>query len=131
MNRWLAISFPVALTLMLGCVSSRPVQRESRMPFIRIAELEIDPPHLEAFVAIVKEEMAESLRVEPGVLALYAVAEKDNPAHLRFFEMYADEAAYNAHRESPHFQKYVAGTQNMIVSRKLIDTVPVELGVKP
>jgi quinol monooxygenase YgiN len=100
------------------------------MPYVRIAELEIDPAQLEGYTAAVKEEMDTSVRVEAGVLAIYAVAEKDNPDKLRFFEMYADEAAYRAHIESPHFKKYAATTKAMIVSRKLIDTVPVQLSAK-
>ena len=51
------------------------------------------------------------MRVEPGVLSIYRVAEKGNPAKLRFFEMYADEGAHRAHIESPHFRKYVAVTK--------------------
>ena len=100
------------------------------MPYVRIAELEIDPAQLDAYKASVKEEMEASVRVEPGVLAIYAVAEKDHPTKLRFFEMYADEAAYNSHRESPHFKKYVETTKDMIKSRKLIETVPIQLSDK-
>src|SRR3954470_17645305 len=79
---------------------------EARMPYVRIAELEIDPARLDAYKASVKEEMEASVRVEPGVRAIYAVAEKDNPVRLRFFEIYADEAAYRSHRETAHFKKY-------------------------
>ncbi len=101
------------------------------MPFVRIAELEIDPASLERFTAAVKEEMEISVRVEPGVLAIYAVAEKDAPQRLRFFEIYADEAAYRAHIASPHFRKYFETTKDMITSRRLIDAVPVQLSAKP
>ena len=97
---------------------------------VRVAELEIDPAQLEGYKAAVREEIETSVRVEPGVLAIYAVAEKDNPSKLRFFEMYADEAAYRAHIDSPHFKKYVETTKPMITSRKLIDTVPIQLSAK-
>ncbi len=70
------------------------VAQEANGPVIRIAELEIDPAQMAAYSAAVKEEMEESIRVEPGVLALYAVSIKGQPNHLRFFEMYADQAAY-------------------------------------
>ena len=43
---------------------------------VRIAHLQIKPEFLEAFTAAVKEEMEAALRVEPGVLAIYAVADK-------------------------------------------------------
>lgn len=97
---------------------------------VRIAELVIDPVQLEAYTAAVKEEMEESIRVEPGVLAIYSVAEKGKPNSLRFFEVYANDEAYRAHLESPHFKKYIAVTQPMIQSRKLIETVPVQLSAK-
>jgi quinol monooxygenase YgiN len=103
---------------------------EPHLPHVRIAELEIDPAQLESYEAAVKDEIETSVRVEPGVLAIYAVAEKDCPSRLRFFEIYADEAAYRAHRESAHFKKYVQTTKDMIISRKLVETVPIQLSAK-
>ena len=85
-------------------------------PYVRVADIEVDPAQREAFISAVRDEMDESVRVEPGVLALYAVAEKDAPCRLRFFEIYADEAAYDAHLESPHFRKYRTTTEPMIRS---------------
>ena len=96
-------------------------------PIVRIADIGVDPAQREAFISAVKEEMDESIRVEPGVLALYAVAEKDSPSRLRFFEVYADEAAYDAHLQSPHFRKYRATTEPMIRTRVLVETVPIQL----
>ena len=121
----------VAVVMVCGIASAATVQaQEAGKTVVRIAELVIDPAQLDAYKAAVKEEMEESIRVEPGVLAIYSVAEKDKPNNLRFFEIYADNEAYQAHIESPHFKKYVAITQPMIQSRKLIETVPVQLSVK-
>ncbi len=99
-------------------------------PFVRVADIEVDPEQREAFISAVKEEMDEAVRLEPGVLAIYAVAEKDVPCRLRFFEVYADEAAFNAHLESPHFRKYRMTTEPMVRSRTLIETVPIQLSSK-
>ncbi|MBS6142360.1 MAG: antibiotic biosynthesis monooxygenase [Bilophila sp.] len=94
---------------------------------VRIAHLQIKPEFLEAFTAAVKEEMEAALRVEPGVLAIYAVADKNDPTKLTFIEMYADEDAYQVHRDTPHFQKYFHTTKDMIAERVLLEAVPVEL----
>ena len=94
---------------------------------VRIAHLQIKPEFLEAFTAAVKEEMEAALRVEPGVLAIYAVADKNDPTKLTFIEMYADEDAYQVHRDTPHFQKYFHATKDMIAERVLLEAVPVEL----
>jgi quinol monooxygenase YgiN len=99
-------------------------------PFVRIAELEIDPAQLERFKGAVREQIDAAVRVEPGVQALYAVSVKDNPSLIRVFEMYADEGAYMAHLETPHFKKFRAVTDDIVKSRKLIDAVPIVLGAK-
>ncbi len=97
---------------------------------VRIAQLVIDPAQLAAYHTAVKEEMTDSVRLEPGVLSIYSVAEKDHPNRLHFFEIYADEAAYRSHIASAHFQKYVKATQSMIMSRVLIETEPVQLSTQ-
>jgi quinol monooxygenase YgiN len=97
---------------------------------VRIAQLEIDPAKLPAYTAAVREEMDDAVRLEPGVLAIYAVAERSNPSKLHFFEIYTDDEAYASHRETPHFKKYLATTQSMIRERKLIEARPVHLSDK-
>ena len=89
---------------------------------VRIAELEIDPARLEEFKAIVTEEIDASIRVEPGVFAIYALALAERPDHLRFYEIYADEHAYQRHVDSPHFKTYLEATRGMIAARRLVAT---------
>jgi len=119
-----------ALTLLLFCASSRSAAQQMQGNVVRIAELEIDPAQLENYKAALKEEIDASIRVEPGVLTLYAVSLKENPAHIRIFEIYADMDAYEAHRKTPHFLKYKAVTQGMVKSLKLVETDPIILGGK-
>ena len=99
-------------------------------PIVRLAELEIDPIYLDAYNAALKEEIETSLRVEPGVLTLYAVSIKDDPTRIRILETYADADAYNSHIQSPHFLKYKTSTQHMIRALNLIETNPIALGAK-
>jgi quinol monooxygenase YgiN len=115
------------LGLLLSAVA---VAEEPRLLYVRIAGLEINPAQLENYKAAVKEEMETFVRVEPGVLTIYAVAEKENPSKLRFFDMYADEAAYKSHRETANFKRYAQSTRYMITSRRLLDTVPIQLSAK-
>jgi quinol monooxygenase YgiN len=103
---------------------------EAQGPYVRLAELEIYPAQLEGFNSAIKEGIETAVRVEPGALVLYAVAEKDNPTRIRVFEVYTDENAYKTHLETPHFQKFRAATENMVRSRKLLGAVPIILGAK-
>jgi quinol monooxygenase YgiN len=118
----------------LALLMSSPVGSASaaqpQNPLVRMAELEIDPAQVASYQAAVKEEIETSIRVEPGVLAIYAVAEKDHPNRFRFFEIYADDTAYRNHIDSPHFKKYAETTKSMIRSKKLIDAMPVLFGTK-
>lgn len=105
--------------------------RLTASPLVRIAELEIDPAQLQAYEAAVSEEIDDSVRLEPGVLTIYALALADKRSHLRFLEIYADEAAYRLHLASPHFTKYAKATKPMIRSRRLLEAQPVFLGLRP
>jgi len=92
---------------------------------VRLAKLVIDSTQLESYTAALKEEIEASLRLEPGVLTLYAVSEKNNPAHITILEIYADTNAYKAHLQTPHFLKYKNGTKEMVKSLELVETVPL------
>lgn len=97
---------------------------------VRLAELEIDPAQLDAYKAALREEIATSIRIEPGVISLLAVSVKDQPTQIRLFETYASPAAYQAHIHSPHFLRYKTTTANMVKSLRLIETDPILLGSK-
>lgn len=45
--------------------------------------------------------------------------------------MYADQAAYDAHLNSPHFRKYKTGVADMVRSLRLLETTPIRLRSKP
>lgn len=94
---------------------------------VRMAELEIDPARLDAYLAFLTEEIAASVEREPGVLMLHAVADKAAPHKIRILEVYASRTAYEAHIETPHFLKYKAGTADMVVALRLIDMDPIIL----
>ena len=99
-------------------------------PIVRIAELEIDAAQLDAYKLALKEEIEASIRLEPGVLTLYAVSLKEHPEQIRLFETYRDAAAYDSHLRSAHFKTYKAKTAGMVKSLRLIETEPILLGSK-
>jgi len=104
--------------------------QNNKEPYVRVAEIEIDPARLRAYREAVREQIEAAIRLEPGVLALYSVADKENPSHVTVFEIYADVEAYKSHLETAHFKKYKAATQDLVKSLKLRDTIPILLGAK-
>jgi quinol monooxygenase YgiN len=99
-------------------------------PIVRIAELEIHPDHLDAYCALLREEIEASVALEPGVLALNAVSLKNNPTSIRLLEIYANERAYQSHLRSPHFLKYKTQSAKMVMSLRLVETEPLLLRSK-
>jgi len=112
---------PIALVILL---TTGAFAQESKQ-MVRLARLVIDSTQLESYRAFLKEEIETSLRVESGVLTLYAVAEKNNPLHITILEIYANEEAYNKHIQTPHFLKYKNGTKDMVKSLELIEADPL------
>jgi len=104
-------------------------QQDHRM--VRIAKIQVDPAQLDSYNAALKEQMTTAVRVEPGVLTYYAVADKANPSHITILEIYADTAAYQSHIQTAHFKKYKAAVQNMVKSLELEDVNLIGTAKKP
>ena len=74
------IYFIVPLAFFAASIQiQRGYSQVTEQRIVRIAELEIDSNQLTAYKTALKEEIETSIRVEPGVLALYAVSVKDHP----------------------------------------------------
>jgi quinol monooxygenase YgiN len=103
----------------------------SGKPVVRMAELEIDPGTLEAYRALLTEEIEAAVALEDGVLSLNAVSVKDRPNVIRILEVYVDKEAYETHLRTPHFLKYKNGTAGMVTSLTLVDVEPIVMRSKP
>ena len=88
---------------------------------VRISEIQIDPARLDEYKAILKEESEASVRLEPGVISIFPMYQRDDPTQIRILEIYASRGAYESHIQSPHFQTYKTTTLPMVRSLKLID----------
>ena len=119
----LALSILIITGLIFVFCGQASVQNKKQM--VRLAKLVIDSTQLENYNVLLKEEIETSIRVEPGVLTLYAVAEKNDPTHITILEIYADTVAYKLHLLTPHFIKYKNGTKDMVKSLELVETVPL------
>ena len=98
---------------------------------VRMAEIEVVPDQLDAYKALLTEEIAASLEREPGVLMLHAVSLQSDPTHIRLLEVYASPEAYEAHIQTAHFRKYKTGTAAMVKALRLIELDPILLAAKP
>jgi quinol monooxygenase YgiN len=124
-------SKPLQISMLFFCLFSFGTgMAQDKIQMVRLAKLVIDSAQLENYKAALKEEIEASVKLEVGVLTLYAVSEKNNPTHITILEIYADEMAYKAHIQTPHFLKYKALTKEMVKALELVETIPLLPGMK-
>lgn len=111
---------PLFLLINSGDNNTDIITQEKDM-MIRIAAIEVYPEYIESYKEILNEEATASVKIEPGVIAIFPMYEEENPTQIRILEIYANKEAYEAHLQTPHFIKYKTSTQKMVKSLKLID----------
>ena len=129
MNRMLKLSVITAAALFAGCKSTvalQPSGSTSGEMLVRIAEIEVYPEWLDAYLAAARTVGAESVAKEPGVVCIFPMQKKENPCSIRIVEIYRGEEAYKVHLASPHFRTYKDGTPHMIKSLELVPMRPLD-----
>jgi quinol monooxygenase YgiN len=127
-NKLLALCI-FLFTGMFGISENACAQQNNQM--VRLAKIKVDASQLEQYNAALKEQMNTAIRVEPGVLTYYAVADKTDPSNITILEIYADTTAYNLHIETPHFKQYKDKVKNMVKALELVDVTLIASAVKP
>ena len=124
------LQYLISVIITTFFILSGSVSAQNNSNYIRIAKLTIDSTKLESYNKALKEHAETAVRVEPGVLTLYAVYEKERPTHVSVFEIYANVEAYRFHIRTKNFLKYKATVQDMVKSLELIDVIPIALEAK-
>jgi autoinducer 2-degrading protein len=86
--------------------------------YVNAVDLVIVPSEMSKYVEAIKENGAASVK-EPGCREFNVLVLPNRPNHVFLFEVYDNEAALAAHRETPHFKKYMATTGNMVADRNV------------
>ena len=115
--------FIIALLMLLPIIS---VFAQETDMIIRISEIGIDANYLEEYNKILQEEAEASVRLEPGVISIFPMYQKETLNQVRILEIYANKEAYESHLKTPHFQKYKTTTLKMVKSLKLIDMKAID-----
>lgn len=123
-------TFLLLVICLMTCFSTVTMAQDKNQ-MVRIAKIQVDPAQLEKYSTALKEQMTTAVKLEPGVLTYYAVAEKKNPASITILEIYADSVAYQAHILTPHFLKYKKTVEHMVKELKLEDVDLIGVALKP
>ena len=85
--------------------------------FVLVVNIRIKPENVDAFMAKLHEN-AKAARTEPGCRQFEVLVDPKDRAKILLFEVYNDEAAFEAHQQTPHFRKYLAEAVPMLASRE-------------
>ncbi|MBW4708970.1 antibiotic biosynthesis monooxygenase [Roseobacter sp. YSTF-M11] len=89
--------------------------------FAVVVTLSILPDRLEEFLPLMHRNATASLTEEPGCRQFDVATDPTRPEEVFLYELYVDEAAFQAHLTTEHFRTFDAATGDMI-ARKSVTT---------
>ena len=81
---------------------------------IRIATFYIKPEHVQDFKKATLENQKNS-RQEPGVIHFNFHQGADDPTRFVLYEMFESDDAFEYHKTTPHFNKWLPAVQDWFV----------------
>jgi autoinducer 2-degrading protein len=91
-------------------------QQGAKICVRRPADTNASPSEMAKYVEAIKENAANAVK-EPSCREFNVLVMPDRPNHVFLYEVYDNEAALAAHRNTEHFKKYAATTANMVSTR--------------
>jgi quinol monooxygenase YgiN len=87
------------------------------MSFVLEVQLRIRPENVDKFMQKCLEN-ATNARREPGCRTFDVGVDPQDTTKVMLYEVYADEKAFEAHQQTPHFKKYLAEAVPLLASRE-------------
>jgi autoinducer 2-degrading protein len=74
--------------------------------YVIIAPIQIKEGYKEQFIEAMLDDAKGSFYNEPGCLRFDVIQDAVDPNRIWLYEIYVDEAAFQAHQQAPHFLKW-------------------------
>lgn len=74
--------------------------------FVLVVEITVVPGALDRFMHLMEENAKASLGSEPGCHQFDIVQDRDDPHQILLYEVYDDEAAFQAHKDTAHYRAF-------------------------
>ncbi len=74
--------------------------------YVLIVTIKIKPEHREAYIEASLGDSIGSVTNEPSCLRFDVHQDEKDPNTIYLIEVYRDKAAFEAHKETPHFKKW-------------------------
>jgi (4S)-4-hydroxy-5-phosphonooxypentane-2,3-dione isomerase len=92
-------------------------EKGSGPAIVNVVTFSVPPAGMASFLRISEENSQTSRKEEPGCIGFDVLLPKGEPNSVMLIETYRDEAAYKAHRVTPHFLAFVKRAHEIGVKR--------------
>lgn len=94
--------------------------------YVIAVDFNIRPESRDRFLALVRKNAAQSLANEKGCKRFDVCVARDGTPRVFLYEIYDDEAAFQAHVATAHFKTFAEAIAGMVVERRItaLDLVP-------
>ena len=83
--------------------------------FAIFVSAKVKPELRQRFLEVIEDDSISSVRDEPGCLRFDVLHDQDDPDQYYFYEVYRDEAAFQAHLETPHLARWLEAARECLV----------------
>lgn len=117
-NRALSLAASIALLSGLVPMTAEAATANGSGPaIVNVVTFTVPPAGMANFLKISEENSRASLKEEPGCTGFEVLLPEGEPNTVMLIETYRDEAAYKAHRVTPHFLEFVKDAKEIGVKR--------------
>jgi len=85
--------------------------------FVLTVGLVIKPDQVDRFMSMLLENAKAARETEPGCRQFDVLVDPKDRTRVMLYEVYEDEAAFQAHQQTPHFKRYIAEAIPLLQSR--------------
>ena len=86
--------------------------------FVLVVEFEVKPETLDRFHALIAENARKSVANEPGCRQFDVTRAQDQANRIVLYEVYDDQAAFEAHGKMPHVAEFFREAKPMLLEMK-------------
>lgn len=80
--------------------------------------VKIKPDKVDQFLSVIEDDSICSVRDEPGCVRFDVLQDQSDPLQYYFFEVYRDEAGFQAHTQTPHLARWREAAKECVEEQK-------------
>jgi quinol monooxygenase YgiN len=89
------------------------------MPFVVVVEFHLKQGARSQFRRLIDANADASVRSEPGCVQFDVLEPEDDGDRVLLYEIYSDEAAFDAHRQTEHFRTFASQSETLCLKKSV------------